>query len=117
HRLATSERHARTLKAQLAKTEQQVEQFLDRIVEADTASIVTAYERRIRKLEEQKIVIKEKIANCGRPVRSFDETLRTALEFLGNPHRLWVSKHPADRQAVVKLTFLHRPAYVRNEGF
>src|SRR5690606_22676009 len=81
HRLAASESYARTLKAELAKIERQVEQFLDRIVDADTPSVVTAYERRIRQLEEQKIAIDEKIANCGRPVRSFDETLRTALEF------------------------------------
>src|SRR5690606_7735757 len=99
------------LQTQLTKIERQVEQLLDRIVESETPSVVAAYERRVRQLEEQKVEISEKIANCGRPIRSFDETLRTALDFLGNPHKLWASEHPADRQAVLKLAFAHRPAY------
>ena len=65
-RLAEAESRARSLKAEGAKIERQVEQLLDRIVDADTQSVMRAYENRIRKLEERKIEINEKIANCGR---------------------------------------------------
>jgi len=62
----------------LEKTQRSVDQFLDRIADAQLPSVIAAYENRIRKLEEQKVVLHEKIANCGRPLRSFGESLRTA---------------------------------------
>ena len=51
------------------------------------------------------------------PLKSFDETLRTALDFLGNPQKLWVSERLEDKRAVLKLAFADRLAYARNEGF
>ena len=117
HRLTSGEVRARGLKAELQRIEKQVEQFLDRIADAATPSVISAYENRVRKLEEEKFVVTEKIGQCGRPMRSFDETLRTALDFLANPWNLWVSERLEDKRAVLKLTFANRLAYVRNEGF
>lgn len=78
HRLVSAEAHGRSLRAELAKVDRQVEQFLDRIADTDVPSVVCACESRIRKLEEQKIVVAERINNCGRPLESFDETLGAA---------------------------------------
>ncbi len=61
-RLANGEGRARYLKGELVKVEKQVEQFLDRIADATVPSVVAAYEARIQKLEEQKLVLEEKIA-------------------------------------------------------
>ena len=66
--------------------------------------------RKQSKLEAQKIEVSEKIANCGRPLGSFDETLRTAFDFLENPYKLWVSARLEDKRAVLKLTFAERSA-------
>jgi hypothetical protein len=85
HRLANTAEQEKALKTELEKTQRSVEQFLDRIAVAQLPSVITAYENRIRKLEAQKLDLNEKIANCGRPLRSFDETLRTSLGFLANP--------------------------------
>lgn len=60
---------------------------------------------RIRKFEGQKLATEEKIANCGRPLRSFDETVRTALDFLGNLNRLRASEHLEEKRIVLKLNF------------
>ncbi len=117
HRLASGEENRRVLTTELSTIERQVEQFLDRIADAATPSVIAAYEKRIRKLEERKLNITEKIANCGRPLRSFDETLRTALNFLGNPLKLWASERLADKRTVLKLAFADRLAYTRNKGF
>ncbi len=116
HRLVSGEARARSLKTKLAGTERQIEQFLDRIADTATPSVITAYENRITKLEREKLEIKERIAKCGRPVRDFDSTLRTALEFLGNPYKLWASGRLEDQRAVLKLAFADRLSYVRNEG-
>jgi site-specific DNA recombinase len=116
HRLAASEIRARGLKGELAKIERQVEQLLDRITATDVASVIGAYEAKIKKLEEEKIVVSERIKNCGRPLKSFDETLRTALDFLASPWNLWASGQLENRRAVLKLAFADRLVYVRNEG-
>lgn len=116
-RLAMAETSRSGLEVELAKIEREVEQFLDRIAQAQLPSVVTAYENRIRRLEERKIEIGERIAHCGRPLRSFDETLRTSLDFLANPWNLWASERLEHKKAVLKLAFADRLAYVRNEGF
>jgi DNA invertase Pin-like site-specific DNA recombinase len=71
---------ASSLKAELVRVERQVNQFLDCIVEAETPAVRKAYEARIGKLEAEKLELSEKIANCGKPLRSFDESVRTALD-------------------------------------
>ncbi len=54
-------------------------------MDADSTTLISDYEKRIQKLEKEKIAMKENIATCGKPVRGFDETFRTAMEFLANP--------------------------------
>ena len=117
NRLASSEGKERSLKNELKKIEKEVEQFLDRIADTNVPSVITAYENRIRKLEEQKFVLQEKVAVGVRPVKTFDDSLRTALEFLANPLKLWASERFEDKRVVLKLTFVERLVYMRNEGF
>ena len=102
---------------ELRKIERQVGQFLDRIVEADNQSVVGAYEKRIKELEQQKIVLSEKIAKCGRALPDFDETFRTALSFLASPCNLWHSEHLEDKRTLLKLVFADKLPYDRNQGF
>ncbi len=116
-RLTQAESQSKALSAQLVKVERQVAQFLERILDASVPSVVKAYEERVRKLEEEKLLIKERMANMSRPARSFDETLRTALEFIASPWKLWDSKRLEDQRTVLKLTFADQLRYARNKGF
>jgi site-specific DNA recombinase len=117
HRLNAQKSRGQSLTAEIGKIDQKIEQLLDRIVDAGSSSVIRAYENRIQDLEAQKIEMKEKIKNCGKPARDYDETFRTALEFLSKPHKLWLSDRLEDKRAVLKLTFSDRLAYVQNEGF
>ena len=117
HRLALAETQAKALTAQLGKIERQVGGLLERILDASVPSVIAAYEERVRKLEEEKLLLQERIASAGRPVSSFSDTLRTALEFLSNPCILWASERLEDRRTVLKLTFADRLRYTRTEGF
>jgi len=67
HQLQSGEQAAERLKTELAKIEKQVSQLLDRITSTAVSSVVSAYENRIRELEDQKILTIEAIANCGGP--------------------------------------------------
>ncbi len=99
------------------KIDKKVEQFLERIIDAEHHTVVKAYENQVRKLEEKKILVSENIAQCGRPLPDFDMTFRTALDFLGNPYKLWCSDRMENKRIVLKLTFADKLTYDRNEGF
>lgn len=116
-KVASAKSDGVSLEKEIALIERKVEQLLDRIVDANSDSVVSAYEKRIKDLETQKALMAEKIASCGRPLASFGETYRTAFDFLANPYKLWSSDKLEDRRAVLKLVFAERLPYVRNEGY
>jgi site-specific DNA recombinase len=89
----------------------------DRILEASVPSVISAYENKVRVLEEEKLALQERLASSTKPARSFEATFRTALDFLGNPQNLWRSDRLEDRRTVLKLTFAQRLSYRRGEGF
>jgi len=117
HRAQNRLQDSSSIESELRKVDRQVEQFLGRVVDADNQSVISAYEKRIKDLEGQKIILGEKIAKCGTALPDFDETFRTAFEFLANPHRLWASESLADKRTTLKLVFAEKLPCYRNEGF
>ncbi len=115
--LQKSKLQGRSLKAEISKTEHKIVQFLERIVEADSPVLLKTYENQIKKLEEEKTGLKEKIENCGRPLKDFGETFRTAFGFLANPCKLWASDRLEDKRIVLRLVFCTKLPYYRNGGF
>ena len=105
------------LQEQLQLTQRKIDQFLDRIVTADSPTLVSAYERQIKQLEEQRIIMEEKISKCGTVDDTLEETARTALEFIANPYAHWVSGDLPKKRLVLKATFARPLAYHRNEGY
>src|SRR5262249_6773982 len=83
---------AKALRDDLRKTERQIEQLLDRIVESSTASVIAAYERRIAQLEKDKLLVIEKLQGNAAPKRGPAEQFELAFRFLENPHKLWASE-------------------------
>jgi hypothetical protein len=63
-----------------------------------------------------KAVVLEKSGQPLGLMRSFDAALRTALDFISNPHKLWSSGRLCDRRAVLKLAFPGGFQYHRNTG-
>ena len=116
-RLGRVQNTAGELKAQIAQLERKGDQLMDRIMQTDDATLIGAYETQIKKMAEQKATITEKIQNCGKPLRSFDETFRTACAFLANPYNLWLSDQIEDQRMVLRLAYPGRIPYCRNEGF
>ncbi len=105
------------MQSEVRKIDKKVNQYLDRVVSADTPMLIETYENKIKELQEQKITLNEKIKNCGRPLQSFDESFRTAFDFLGNPHKLWSSDRIEDKRLVLRLAFSEKLPYDRTEGF
>ncbi len=117
HRINYAGTRKRSLESELIKKDRQVQTLLDRIMDAELPSVISAYEVRIKNVEDEKIIICEKIAHCGRPLKGYDETYRTAMGFLSNPYKLWASEQLEHKRAVLKLAFADKLTYVRNEGY
>jgi site-specific DNA recombinase len=108
---------AEKIRRDILQIERKTEQLFDRIIDTDSPILITAYEKKIRNLEEEKIRLDENIAKCGRPLQSFEETFQTAFSFFSNPYKLWVSDRLEHKRAVLKLTFSEQLHYCKKEGF
>ena len=89
---------------------------MDRIVETESETTISAYERRVDKLEKEKLLAREKAQHDVGPKHTFDEMFELALSFLSNPWKLWVSPRLEDKRTVLKLAFKERLAYDRKTG-
>ncbi len=90
------------IKRQIAEFETKSVQLIDRLVDADSAALVKAYEARLQDMERQKAIWSEKLAQTGNPNGSFKQIYRTAFEFLSNPWKLWGSDRLEDKKSGTK---------------
>jgi hypothetical protein len=115
-RIAQAGEAAKLLKANVAQLEKQIEALLDRIVDSGNATVVAAYEKRIEKLEREKVLAQEKLASNGKPRLTLEESFEHALAFLSSPWNLWCNGGLVERKTVLRLAFLEPLAYCRNQG-
>ena len=107
---------AKSFETQILGVEKQIDALLNRIVEAQHASVVSAYEDRIAKLEREKLLLQERSANIAAPVRGFEESFELALGFLSNPWKIWEKGDLLLKRAVLRLAFVEPVAYDRKQG-
>ena len=110
--LALNEKDA--LRKQLEDINRQLENMLDRIVEANSASVVNAYESRIEKLERDKLVLNDRITKSVPPKGRLDDCIELSLKFLSSPWNIWKNGDFAMRQAVLRLAFAEPLRYSQN---
>ena len=107
---------AKAMTRKLSDLESQIAALLDRIVEASSPRVISAYEAKIDALEKEKLIVAEKLENAGQVQRPFDEMFELACQFLSSPWKIWQTGHLAMRRVVLKLAFEERIAYCRKEG-
>jgi site-specific DNA recombinase len=115
-RLATASEATKSLKANIKQIETQVDKLLDRIVDASSDSVVSAYEKRVAKLEREKALAQEQLAQSGKPRHTFEESFEHAMQFLANPWSIWVNSDLALKKTVLRLAFVEPLPYSRNQG-
>ncbi len=108
---------AQTLNGQIPLLEQKAEKLLQRLIETDNPAAIQKYEDELARLEAEKVLVREKIKQCGRPLEPFEDCFRTAMTFLANPCYLWSSDRLEDKRMVLRLVFADKLPYHRNEGF
>ena len=111
---ATELRNA--LRREIAKIEKQIDGFLDKIADAVSTTAVTAYERRIEKLERERLRVQGQLEAACKPKAGSAECLEPALQFFSNPWKLWASGRMEMRRLVLRLAFDEPLAYCRKTG-
>ena len=104
------------IKREMATIEKKIGQFLDKIVQSESRSVIARFESEVDKLEMEKLVLDEKAALCGTVARDYDETFRTAFDFIANPCNLWTNGTFDDKRIVLNLTLGSHLKYDWNEG-
>ncbi len=84
-RLAEACNTKQAVARQIKDVEKQIESLLDRIIDASSPSVVSAYEGRIAKLEREKIVLAERAVQIVPPKCRVEEFIELSLEFLARP--------------------------------
>tara|TARA_R110000787_G_scaffold28730_1_gene78162 strand:+ start:4117 stop:5769 length:1653 start_codon:yes stop_codon:yes gene_type:complete len=105
------------IKRQLKTVEKQIESLLDRIVDATSPSVISAYETRLTKLEREKFVLAEKENSALPPKGRLEEFIELSLKFLASPWNIYKNGDFATRQTVLRLAFVEPLQYSRNKGY
>lgn len=105
------------LSREIKVLEKKIEDGLEKILEIESTTVLRAHEKKIDRMEREKLVLVEKLENAGRPQHSFDKTFELAAGFLSSPCKLWASGQITLQKLVLKLAFSERVAYCRKEGF
>ncbi len=116
-RLSQAKDGRKLLTSQIKEIDSQIEALLDRIVEASSASVVGAYEKRIEKLERDKLVLAEKASQSVPPQGRMEEVLDHALAFFSNPWTIYEKGSFSLKRTVLKLVFAEPLRYNRSEGY
>lgn len=88
---------AKALESRLDQIEKDIERLHERILDLNEPRVIAAYEEKVHKLEEEKIALRERMANLARPKSSFDDTLRLAASVADAGHSSLLSCVQAGR--------------------
>ena len=113
-RLALALNEKASFQTQIDYINRQLDNMLDRIVEANNASVVSAYESRIEKLEREKLVLQERIGKSVPPKGRLEDCIELSLKFLSSPWNIWKNGDFAIRQTVLRLAFAEPIRYSQN---
>ncbi len=116
-RMEKAQEHAALYAAKIKDLETQSAKLLDRLVEAENASIIKAYEKRISDLDEERLILTEKAARVGQPRAPFEQMFELAMQFPASLCKFWETGRFELQRLVLKLTFSERLPYDRNLGF
>lgn len=112
----TNKDRMKSLKSDLGRLEGNMVKLVDKMIDTDNAIVTEQLEQRMERLEREKLLLGEKIEKLSKPQRGFDEMFEHSLTFLANPHKIWEKGNFKDKRNVLKLTFVERLRYSRNEG-
>ncbi len=116
-RITAHSGHRKAQKTNLTRLDTDIRKATERLISTDSEATIKALEARLDKLEKEKALIAEDLAKTKPKPKDFDQSFRTAIDFLANPRKLWETGRIDDRKALLNLVFTAPIPYTRNKGF
>lgn len=98
---------------QARQLESEIEKVVDRMLEVSNPRALKAFEDRIERLEQEKLIARERASKKPLPQRPFAEMFELSLQFLSSPYKIWENGHSEVRQLVIRLAFSRPLTYDR----
>ncbi len=106
-----------TFKRDIAKLDKQQDALLERLVETSTAKAIAAFETKIAKLEDEKLILTEKMGQNTKPRLTLEGIFELLTTFLSSPWNIYEKGNLMVKKTVLKTVFVAPLAYDRKEGF
>ncbi|MBO9477230.1 recombinase family protein [Shimia sp. R11_0] len=105
------------IRRDIAKLDKQQDSLLEKLVEANNPKVVAAYETKIATLEDERLLLTDKLGQNSKPKYSKADIFELLRDFLSNPWKIWESGNLTLRKNVLRMAFIEPLAYNRKSGF
>lgn len=115
---ADQDKHSKaTFKKQRAALEKQQDTLIQRLVDATNPKLAVALERKIAKLEDEKLLLDEKSAQNTAPRDLTPERIELLRRFLANPWNIYENGSLAMKKTIQNMAFKAPLAYDPKTGY
>ena len=105
------------LKRQIAEMDKQQDAFIERMVDTTNPKVLAAFEAKISKLEDDKLLLSDKLTQNTQPKSTKGEIFELLREFLSSPWNLYQNASISTRKTILNTAFKAPLAYDRQNGF
>nr|WP_299867592.1 recombinase family protein [uncultured Roseobacter sp.] len=105
------------IKRQIGALDKQQDTLIDRLVETSTPRVIAALESKIAKLEEDRLLLTDKLSQNTDPKGTLGEVIELLKEFLSNPWNIYENGTLAMRKTILKTAFAAPLVYDRKSGY
>ena len=116
-RLAKTDSERSEWRRQLTDADKQIENLLDKIVDAQSTSVIRRFEERINELEKHKLLLEERVSKPLPKRERLEECMELSLKFLSSPWEVYEKGSHAAKQLVLRLAFSTPLTYHRKEMY
>ena len=116
-RLAHTNAQKGNVQREIDQMDKQLDDLLDRIVETDNPTVIAAYEKKIAKLAQDKLMLADKLDQKTESRHSLEDILELSVLFLASPWKIWGKGGLTHKKAVLGPAFKAPLAYSKENGF
>lgn len=105
------------IKRQINALDKQQDTLIDRLVETSKPKVIAALESKIAKLEEDRLLLTDKLSQNTNPNSTLGEVIELLKELLSNPWNIYENGTPTMRKTILKTAFAALLVYDRKTGY
>lgn len=105
------------IKRQHKELDKQQDALVERMVEISNSKVMAALESKIAKLEEDKLLLTDKLAQNTKPKSPLSEIIELLREFLSSPWNIYEKRSLEVRKTILKTAFKAPLACDRQNGY